>query len=64
LQTSKESPLLFTAIKHGDFSLPRARHQLLVKAFLGKLFRARAYNPARGCNRCTTGILVLIDDSP
>jgi hypothetical protein len=44
--------------------LSRARHQLLVKAFLGKHFRARAYNTARGCNRCTTGILVLIDHSP
>jgi hypothetical protein len=39
--------------------LPRARHQLLVKAFLGKHFRARADNAARGCNRCTTEILVL-----
>jgi hypothetical protein len=44
--------------------LIRARHQLLVQAFLGKHFRARADNIARGCNRCTTGILVLIDDSP
>ena len=35
----------------------RARHQLGVKTWLGKHYRARSCHTARGCKQCTTGTL-------
>ena len=45
-------------------AIPRARHQLRVKALLGKGCRAQSCNLARGYNRFETRILAVIDDSP
>jgi cobalamin-dependent methionine synthase I len=45
-------------------SAPRARHQSPIKALLGNHCRARSSDIARGCSRCTTRILAVIDGSP